>query len=82
MAKSNNKTTTGKAKAHKKQKLSAYEQKRLDRIKRNEERFKSLGIDDAKKQVRKAARGMLMYNIIMLILSLVLLISNHIKTHI
>jgi len=55
MAKSNTKTTKGKAKAHKKQQgISAYEQKRLDKIKRNEERFKSLGIDDAKKQVRSS----------------------------
>lgn len=36
--------------------LSAYEQARLDKIKRNEERLKSLGLHEAKKRVRKAAR--------------------------
>jgi len=37
-------------------KLSEYEQARLDKIKRNEARLKSLGLDDAKKKVRDAAR--------------------------
>ena len=60
MAKSNTKTTKGKGKAHKKKQVSAYEQARLDNIKRNEARLKALGLDDAKKQVRNAARGMLM----------------------
>ena len=36
--------------------LSAYEQARLDKIQRNEERLKSLGLLEAKKRVRKAAR--------------------------
>ena len=35
--------------------LSAYEQARLDKIQRNEERLKSLGLLEAKKRVRKAA---------------------------
>ena len=37
-------------------KLSEYEQARLDKIKRNELRLKSLGLDDAKKRVRDASR--------------------------
>jgi len=37
-------------------KLSEYEQARLDKIKRNEQRLKSLGLDDAKKRVRDASR--------------------------
>ena len=37
-------------------KLSEYEQARLDKIKRNEARLKSLGLDDAKKRVKNAAR--------------------------
>jgi len=37
-------------------KLSEYEQARLDKIKRNEARLKSLGLDDAKKRVRDASR--------------------------
>lgn len=36
-------------------KLSPYEQARLDKIKRNEERLASLGLLDAKKRVRAAA---------------------------
>mmetsp|Transcript_24845 Transcript_24845/g.52002 ORF Transcript_24845/g.52002 Transcript_24845/m.52002 type:complete len:248 (-) Transcript_24845:264-1007(-) len=39
------------------QSLSPYEQARLDRIKRNEERLASLGLSDAKKRVRNAARS-------------------------
>ena len=37
-------------------KLSEYEQARLDKIKRNELRLKSLGLDDAKKRVRDASK--------------------------
>jgi hypothetical protein len=37
--------------------LSPYEQARLDRIKRNEERLASLGLFDAKKKLSTAARG-------------------------
>eukprot|EP00584_Thalassiosira_punctigera_P009916 CAMPEP_0172534772 /NCGR_PEP_ID=MMETSP1067-20121228/7025_1 /TAXON_ID=265564 ORGANISM="Thalassiosira punctigera, Strain Tpunct2005C2" /NCGR_SAMPLE_ID=MMETSP1067 /ASSEMBLY_ACC=CAM_ASM_000444 /LENGTH=244 /DNA_ID=CAMNT_0013319605 /DNA_START=79 /DNA_END=813 /DNA_ORIENTATION=- len=37
--------------------LSPYEQARLDKIKRNQERLASLGLVDAKKRVRSAARG-------------------------
>ena len=37
--------------------LSPYEQARLDRIKRNEERLASLGLFDAKKKLKASASG-------------------------
>ena len=42
--------------AHPQHQLSPYERARLDKIRRNEERLKSLGLLDAKKRVRAAAR--------------------------